>query len=84
MIRQMREFVDQVYLPDTLAIAGFYKDWFARGEGLGNFLVYGYFPSAEPGTDLRDQPSASIPSNRPASRFLRTRSPGNTCPFIAM
>jgi hydrogenase large subunit len=43
VIRQMREFVDQVYLPDTLAIAGFYKDWFSRGEGLGNFMTYGDF-----------------------------------------
>jgi Ni,Fe-hydrogenase I large subunit len=28
IIEQMRNFVDQVYLPDTLAIASFYKDWF--------------------------------------------------------
>ncbi len=45
IIRSMQEFVDQVYLPDTLAIAGFYKDWFTRGEGLGNFLTVGDFPS---------------------------------------
>jgi hydrogenase large subunit len=45
VIRSMRDFVDQVYLPDTVAIAGFYKDWFAQGEGLGNFLTYGDFPA---------------------------------------
>ena len=45
VIRQMRDFVDQVYLPDTLAIAGFYKDWAGRGEGLGNFLSFGDLPS---------------------------------------
>jgi hydrogenase large subunit len=45
IINRMRAFVDQVYLPDTLAVASFYKDWFARGEGLGNFLTYGDFPS---------------------------------------
>ena len=28
----MREFVDQVYVPDTLAIAGFYKDWVDAGR----------------------------------------------------
>ena len=44
IIAQMREFVDQVYVPDTLAIAGFYKDWGAQGEGLGNFLCYGDLP----------------------------------------
>ncbi len=44
IIVQMRAFVDQVYVPDTLAIAGFYKDWANQGEGVGNFLTYGDFP----------------------------------------
>ena len=44
IITQMREFVDQVYVPDTLAIASFYKDWGAQGEGVGNFMCYGDFP----------------------------------------
>src|SRR5665811_154282 len=44
IIRQMRDFVDQVYVPDTLAIAGFYKDWGTQGEGVGNFMTYGDFP----------------------------------------
>ena len=55
VIHAMRQFVDQVYLPDTLAIAGFYPDWFQRGEGLGNFLCYGDLPatgSADPATFL--------------------------------
>ncbi|HYN78978.1 MAG TPA: nickel-dependent hydrogenase large subunit, partial [Lamprocystis sp. (in: g-proteobacteria)] len=45
VIASMRQFVDQVYVPDTLAIAGSYKDWFERGEGLGNFLCYGDLPA---------------------------------------
>ena len=45
IIVRMRDFVDQVYLPDTLAIAGYYKDWASQGEGLGNFMCYGDFPS---------------------------------------
>ncbi|MFY9974817.1 MAG: nickel-dependent hydrogenase large subunit, partial [Chromatiaceae bacterium] len=44
VIASMRQFVDQVYVPDTLAIASFYKDWAERGEGLGNFLCYGDLP----------------------------------------
>jgi hydrogenase large subunit len=47
VINQMREFVDQVYVPDTLAIAGFYKEWGARGEGLGNFLSFGDLPQKD-------------------------------------
>ncbi len=45
VIAQMRTFVDQVYLPDTLAVASFYPDWFQRGEGVGNFLCYGDLPA---------------------------------------
>jgi len=47
IVAQMREFVDQVYVPDTLTIAGFYKDWATRGEGLGNFMTYGEFPTGQ-------------------------------------
>ncbi len=46
IITQMQQFVDQVYLPDTLAVASFYKDWFKRGEGLGNFMCYGDLPAS--------------------------------------
>ncbi|MDP2783412.1 MAG: nickel-dependent hydrogenase large subunit [Sulfurimicrobium sp.] len=58
LIVQMRDFVDQVYVPDTLAIAGFYKEWFTQGEGIGNFMTYGDFP--EKGMD--DPASFLIPS----------------------
>ncbi|MFZ0570630.1 MAG: nickel-dependent hydrogenase large subunit [Rhodomicrobium sp.] len=49
IIKSMQAFVDEVYVPDTLAIAGFYKDWFKRGEGVGNFMCYGDLPT--PGAD---------------------------------
>jgi hydrogenase large subunit len=39
-----QRFVEQVYIPDVLAVAGFYKDYFSIGEGLGNFLCYGDYP----------------------------------------
>jgi len=57
VIDSMRTFVDQVYVPDTLAIAGFYKDWAKQGEGVGNFLCYGDFP----GKDIRDVKSFLVP-----------------------
>ena len=38
-------FVEQVYIPDLLAIAGFYKDWGAIGGGLSNYLAYGDLPT---------------------------------------
>ncbi|MEE8335533.1 MAG: nickel-dependent hydrogenase large subunit, partial [Candidatus Neomarinimicrobiota bacterium] len=36
-------FIDQVYIPDLIAIAGFYKGWL-YGGGLGNYMSYGDFP----------------------------------------
>ncbi|MGC1583294.1 MAG: nickel-dependent hydrogenase large subunit, partial [Candidatus Acidiferrales bacterium] len=39
-----KTFVDQVLIPDVLAVAGFYTDWFSLGEGPGNYLSYGGFP----------------------------------------
>ncbi|MCW8964407.1 MAG: nickel-dependent hydrogenase large subunit, partial [Gammaproteobacteria bacterium] len=71
IINRMRAFVDQVYVPDTIAIAGFYKDWFGRGEGLGNFLTYGDFP--EKGMD--DPSSYLIPSGAILDRDLSTVHP---------
>ncbi|HNQ04449.1 MAG TPA: nickel-dependent hydrogenase large subunit [Thiobacillaceae bacterium] len=47
IIRQMQDFVNNVYVPDTLAIAGFYKDWASRGEGVGNFLSFGDLPNKD-------------------------------------
>ena len=39
------QFVEQVYIPDLLAVAGFYKDWFGIGGGLKNYLAYGDLPT---------------------------------------
>ena len=37
-------FVEQVYLPDLLAVAPFYTDWAAIGGGLKNYMAYGDLP----------------------------------------
>ena len=68
IIKQMKTFVDQVYVPDTLAIASFYKDWGSRGEGLGNFLTYGDFPS----NDMDDPSGFMIPGGAILNRDLST------------
>ncbi len=46
-IDKMEAFVKQVYLPDLLAIAPYYLDYAALGEGLGNFLSWGELPQDE-------------------------------------
>jgi len=44
LIKGATEFVEQVYIPDLMAIASFYKDWFGVGGGLQNYLCYGDLP----------------------------------------
>ena len=50
MIKRAKRFVEEVYWPDLVAIAGFYKDWGAIGGGVPNFLACGEFPE----TDVKD------------------------------
>jgi hydrogenase large subunit len=42
---QAADFVEQVYLPDLMAIAPFYTDWASIGGGLQNYLAYGDLPT---------------------------------------
>ncbi len=57
MITRAQRFVEQVYWPDLVAIAGYYKDWAAIGGGVGNYLAVGEFPE----TDIRDLNSLYFP-----------------------
>ncbi|MDU8925772.1 nickel-dependent hydrogenase large subunit [Alisedimentitalea sp. MJ-SS2] len=68
VITKMEDFVNQAYLPDTLAIASFYKDWGAMGEGVGNFLTYGDYPTG----DTDDVSSFLIPRGVILDRDLST------------
>jgi len=43
--QETMDFVNNVYIPDVLAVAGYYKDW-AKIGGTQNFLVYGDFPQS--------------------------------------
>jgi Ni,Fe-hydrogenase I large subunit len=51
LLQRGQDFVSQVYLPDVLAIASFYKDWAGYGSGLGNYMAYGDYPS-----DVQNRP----------------------------
>lgn len=58
LLQDAKEFVEQVYVPDLMAIASFYKDWGAIGGGLGNYLVYGDLPT----NGYRDPTSFKFPA----------------------
>lgn len=45
LLKDAADFIEQVYIPDLLAIAGFYKDWAAIGGGLKNYMAYGDLPT---------------------------------------
>jgi len=45
LLEQAKEFVEQVYLPDLMAIAPYYLDWTAIGGGVKNYLCYGDLPT---------------------------------------
>jgi hydrogenase large subunit len=45
LLKDAQAFIEQVYIPDLMAVASFYKDWGAIGGGLSNYLVYGDLPT---------------------------------------
>jgi Ni,Fe-hydrogenase I large subunit len=57
MIRRARRFVEEVYWPDLVAIAGFYKEWAGIGGGVGNYMACGEFPE----DDIRNVDSYYLP-----------------------
>ncbi|HJV21000.1 MAG TPA: nickel-dependent hydrogenase large subunit [Sediminibacterium sp.] len=58
LLKDGKQFVEQVYIPDLMTVASFYKDWGAIGGGLGNYLVYGDMPT----NGYRDASSFKFPS----------------------
>lgn len=59
LITETKNFIDQVYIPDLLAIAGQYKDWTQYG-GCTNFMTFGEFPTKGQEMDTRFLPSGII------------------------
>jgi [NiFe] hydrogenase large subunit/hydrogenase large subunit len=81
MISRARAFVEQVYWPDLVAIAGFYKDWAAIGGGVPNFLACGEFPEG----DVRDLEKLYFPRGIILNKDLSTvheYDPGKVREFI--
>lgn len=70
LIAEGRDFVKQVYLPDVLAVASFYKDWASIGSGVGNYLVYGDYPE-----DDSENPRLFLPSGIIHARDLTNIGP---------
>ena len=69
--KSAQSFVNHVYIPDVLAVAGFYPDWFERGEGLGNFMSYGGYPQGS----IKDPANFFLPRGIILNRDLSTVHP---------
>jgi ferredoxin hydrogenase large subunit/hydrogenase large subunit len=53
MLREVRTFVQQCYVPDVLTVAQAFPEYWEMGKGYGNFLAYGAYPeSGSPGRQL--------------------------------
>ncbi|MBI5178241.1 MAG: nickel-dependent hydrogenase large subunit [Nitrospinae bacterium] len=44
ILKDVVDFANNVYIPDVMAVAPFYKEWAGIGAGLGNYLAYGMMP----------------------------------------
>lgn len=44
LFEEAQAFIEQVYIPDLLAVAPYYLDWGGIGGGLSNYLSYGDLP----------------------------------------
>lgn len=44
LLEEAKTFVEQVYIPDLLAVAPYYTDWASIGGGLKNYMAYGDLP----------------------------------------
>jgi hydrogenase large subunit len=43
LLNEQRNFIDNTYIPDVLAVAGVFGDYYQIGQGCGNLLAYGVF-----------------------------------------
>ena len=54
-LQTLRQFIDNVYIPDVLAVAGVYSDYFDIGVGCGNLMTYGVFDMESGEGDLTER-----------------------------
>ena len=51
-LAEIQTFIDNIYIPNVLAVAKAYPAWFGIGSGIGNFLSYGGFQLDDGNNDL--------------------------------
>ncbi len=60
LYKEIKAFIAEVYIPDLIAVAGYYKDWAGIGAGCKNYLSFGEFPEVENDIESRWTPAGVI------------------------
>ena len=68
LLENAAAFVEQVYIPDLLAVAPYYPDWTSIGGGVDGFLAYGDLPT----NGYADLASFKFPRGAVLNRDLNT------------
>ncbi len=68
-LEKIQHFIDNVYIPDVIAVAEVYSDYFGIGGGCGNYLTYGVF-------DMDQEPNLTkrarlFPNGRTSAKDLK-------------
>ncbi|OKY75351.1 MAG: hydrogenase 2 large subunit [Desulfobulbaceae bacterium DB1] len=66
LVEEVRGFIQQVYLPDVIAVGALYKDWLPFGAGVTNYLAVPDMVLDTKGTQF-DLPGGTIMNGDPAS-----------------
>lgn len=66
LLEEGKQFIEQVYLPDLLAVAPYYLDWTEIGGGVKNYLCYGDMPT----NGFADVPRYKLPRGAILDRDL--------------
>ncbi len=76
LLSEIRTFIESVYLPDVLAVAGAFPQWYEIGTGCGNLLAYGVFDLNATGT------SKLLARGRYTDGQLSTVEPGQITEYV--
>jgi len=72
-LAEIQDFVNDVYLPTIMTVAGAYADYFGIGAGCRRFLAYGVFPLSAKADGARLLPSGLIDADGSPAALDRDR-----------
>ena len=71
LMEESRQFVEQVYFPDLMVLAGAYKEWFGYGAGVTNYMAVPEFPEDAKATQFGLPGAVILDGNLQTARPVR-------------